>query len=163
EPRVAMLSLSNSGSVKHPAAAKVQQAGTLLHEREPELQVDGEMQADTAVVEGILTRVYPLAKLRGPANVLIFSDLSAATIAYEHALRRREGVVTSAGGGPFCAVTSPHTGRSPNDKFLVQEPDSTGQIWWGKVNQPIAPEKFERLKADVEAHLSGQDLFVRDV
>src|SRR2546429_8844956 len=81
---------------------------------------------------------------------------------YEHALRRREGVVTS-GGGPFCTVTSPHTGRSPNDKFLVQEPESTNQIWWGKVNQPIAPEKFERLKADVEEHLSGQDLFVRDV
>ena len=81
---------------------------------------------------------------------------------YEHALRRGEGVVTS-GGGPFCAVTSPHTGRSPNDKFLVQEPDSTGRIWWGKVNQPIAPEKFARLKADVEAHLSGQELFVRDV
>src|SRR5437773_6565279 len=80
---------------------------------------------------------------------------------YEHALRRGEGVVTSA--GPFSAVTSPHTGRSPNDKFLVQEPDSTGQIWWGKVNQPIAPAKFERLKADVEAHLSGQELFVRDV
>ena len=80
---------------------------------------------------------------------------------YEHALRRGEGVVTSA--GPFSAVTSPHTGRSPNDKFLVQEPDSTGQIWWGKVNQPITPEKFARLKADVEAHLSGQELFLRDV
>ena len=80
---------------------------------------------------------------------------------YEHALRRGEGVVTSA--GPFSAVTSPHTGRSPNDKFLVQEPDSTGQIWWGKVNQPITPQKFARLKADVEAHLSGQELFVRDV
>src|SRR5882724_511610 len=80
---------------------------------------------------------------------------------YEHALRRGEGVVTSA--GPFSAVTSPHTGRSPNDKFLVQEPDSTGQIWWGKVNQPIAPEQFARLRADVEAHLSGQELFVRDV
>src|SRR5207245_9653142 len=80
---------------------------------------------------------------------------------YEHALRRREGIVTNS--GPFAAVTSPHTGRSPNDKFLVQEPDSTQRIWWGKVNQPIAPEKFARLKADVEAHLSGQELFVRDV
>lgn len=83
EPRVAMLSFSNFGSVKHPAAAKVQQAVKLLHEREPELQVDGEMQADTAVVERILTRVYPFAKLRGPANVLIFPDLDAANIAYK--------------------------------------------------------------------------------
>jgi len=90
----------------------------------------------------------------------VFRNLTPSQL-YEHALRRREGVVTSA--GPFSAVTSPHTGRSPNDKFLVQEPDSTGQIWWGKVNQPIAPEKFARLKADVDAYLSGQELFVRDV
>jgi len=83
EPRVAMLSFSNFGSVKHPQARKVQQAVALLHERVPDLQVDGEMQADTAVVERILTRVYPFAKLRGPANVLIFPDLNAANIAYK--------------------------------------------------------------------------------
>ena len=83
EPRVAMLSFSNFGSVKHPQARKVQQAVALLHERVPDLQVDGEMQADTAVVERILTRVYPFTKLRGPANVLIFPDLNAANIAYK--------------------------------------------------------------------------------
>ena len=83
EPRVAMLSFSNFGSVKHPLARKVQQAVSLLHERVPGLQVDGEMQADTAVVERILTQVYPFAKLHGPANVLIFPDLNAANIAYK--------------------------------------------------------------------------------
>jgi len=83
EPRIAMLSFSNFGSVKHPAAAKVQQAVALLHAREPDLQVDGEMQADTAVVERILHRVYPFAKLRSPANVLIFPSLDAANIAYK--------------------------------------------------------------------------------
>src|SRR6266511_4085566 len=83
EPRVAMLSFSNFGSVRHPAAEKVQRAVALLHEREPDLQADGEMQADTAVVERILTRSYPFAKLRSAANVLIFPSLDAANIAYK--------------------------------------------------------------------------------
>src|SRR5213083_3228511 len=90
----------------------------------------------------------------------VYRNLTPSQL-YEHALRRREGVVTSR--GPFAAVTSPHTGRSPNDKFLVQEADSAAQIWWGKVNQPIALDKFARLKADVEAHLATQELFIRDV
>ncbi len=83
EPRVALLSFSNFGSVKHPAADKVRRAVELLHEREPELQADGEMQADTAVVERLLTRTYPFAHLRSAANVLIFPSLDAANIAYK--------------------------------------------------------------------------------
>ena len=90
----------------------------------------------------------------------VHRNLSPARL-YEHAVRRGEGVIAE--DGPFCAVTAPHTGRSPNDKFIVEEPASAERIWWGKVNQPLAPERFDRLHADVVAHLNGQELFIRDV
>jgi phosphoenolpyruvate carboxykinase (ATP) len=80
---------------------------------------------------------------------------------YEHAVRRDEGVI--ADGGAFCAVTSPHTGRSPNDKFVVREPGSEADIRWGSVNQPLAEAHFDRLHADVVRHLNAQELFVRDL
>ena len=80
---------------------------------------------------------------------------------YEHAVRRVEGIIAE--GGAFCAVTTPHTGRSPNDKFIVQEPSSASDIRWGKVNQPLEAEPYERLKASVLAHLTDQELFVRDL
>ena len=90
----------------------------------------------------------------------VFWNLGPAEL-YEHAIRRGEGVVSE--HGAFCAVTSPHTGRSPGDKFLVEEPGSKDHIWWGKVNQPLSPAHFERLRGDVIRHLNGQDLFVRDL
>src|SRR4029077_98543 len=80
---------------------------------------------------------------------------------YEHAVRRAEGIIAE--GGAFAAVTTPHTGRSPNDKFIVHEPTSAGDIRWGKVTQPLDPEPYQRLKASVLAHLAGQELFVRDL
>src|SRR3989441_5817864 len=79
----------------------------------------------------------------------------------EHAVRRGEGVLTE--GGAFCAVTSPHTGRSPNDKFVVREASSHADIWWGRVNQPFEEAQFDRLRADVARHLNDQELFVRDL
>ncbi|HET7457427.1 MAG TPA: NADP-dependent malic enzyme [Gemmatimonadaceae bacterium] len=83
EPKVAMLSFSNFGSVRHPDAEKVARAVTLLRERDPSLTVDGEMQADTALDEELLRESYPFSALKEAANVLIFPNLSAGNIAYK--------------------------------------------------------------------------------
>ena len=80
----------------------------------------------------------------------------------QHAARRGEG--RFADMGPFVAVTSPHTGRSPNDKFVVREPSSQGDVDWGKVNQPLGEPEYATLLADVRAYLDGRDeLFVEDL
>jgi len=82
-PRLAMLSFSNFGSVRHPDAEKVARAVQILRQRDRTLVVDGEMQADTALDEEILRESYPFAALEEPANVLIFPNLSAGNIAYK--------------------------------------------------------------------------------
>jgi malate dehydrogenase (oxaloacetate-decarboxylating)(NADP+) len=83
EPRIAMLSFSNFGSVKHPFVEKVQKAVEIVKRRAPELIIDGEMQADTAVVPEILSEWYSFNALKGSANVLICPDLTSANIAYK--------------------------------------------------------------------------------
>jgi malate dehydrogenase (oxaloacetate-decarboxylating)(NADP+) len=83
EPRIAMLSFSNFGSVRHPEAEKMARAVQLLRQRDPSLMVDGEMQADTAFDHEIIERDYPFSTLKEQANVLIFPNLSAGNIAYK--------------------------------------------------------------------------------
>ncbi len=85
EPKVAMLSFSNFGGTRHPLAEKVRQAVEIVKKREPNLLIDGEMQADTAVVPEILDKNYPFSTLKGKggANVLIFPDLQSGNVAYK--------------------------------------------------------------------------------
>jgi malate dehydrogenase (oxaloacetate-decarboxylating)(NADP+) len=82
-PRVAMLSFSNFGSNKHPSARKVRRATEIVAALDPSLEIDGEMQADTAVFEQILRENYPWSRLKAPANVLIFPELQSANVAYK--------------------------------------------------------------------------------
>jgi phosphoenolpyruvate carboxykinase (ATP) len=78
------------------------------------------------------------------------------------AIRRDEGELAHM--GPFVAVTKPHTGRSPNDKFVVKEPSTEKDVDWGKVNQPITEPHFDTLLSDVRGYLNGLDeLFVEDL
>ena len=79
---------------------------------------------------------------------------------YEEAVRRGEAEIVRF--GPLAAETGQHTGRSPNDKFIVREPSSEGDVWWGKVNRPIGQESWERLLGKVREHYRGRDLFVFD-
>jgi malate dehydrogenase (oxaloacetate-decarboxylating)(NADP+) len=82
DPRVAFLSFSNFGSTPHPLSDKVQRAVELTKSRRPDLKVDGEMQADTAVVADIIENRYPFSAVKD-ANVLVFPSLESANIAYK--------------------------------------------------------------------------------
>ena len=83
EPKVAMLSFSNFGSNVHPYSQKVRRATEIVRQRRPDILVDGEMQADTAVVPEIVEQTFPFSQLKGGANVLIFPDLQSANICYK--------------------------------------------------------------------------------
>ena len=82
-PRVAMISFSNFGSVDHAESRNVAEAVQLVHQAEPDLEIDGEMQADTAVDAVKLKSTYTFSDLKSPANVLVFSRLSAANAVYK--------------------------------------------------------------------------------
>jgi malate dehydrogenase (oxaloacetate-decarboxylating)(NADP+) len=82
EPRVAMISFSSFGSNTHPSALKVKKAVELVRKARPDLAIDGEMQADYAVLPDMLEAQYPWATVRNP-NVLVFANLDAANAAYK--------------------------------------------------------------------------------
>lgn len=79
---------------------------------------------------------------------------------YEEAIRRSEARLSHL--GPLVVRTGQHTGRSPNDKFIVREPFSEDHIWWGKVNRPMEEATFQQLRHRLLAYVQGKDLFVQD-
>jgi phosphoenolpyruvate carboxykinase (ATP) len=86
-------------------------------------------------------------------------NLSVAAL-YEEAVRRNEGVIASE--GPLVCSTGAHTGRSPNDKFIVKEPSSEQNVAWGKVNRPIDASRFEGLLTRMQAYVANRELYVLD-
>jgi malate dehydrogenase (oxaloacetate-decarboxylating)(NADP+) len=94
-PRIAMLSFSNFGSAKYPESDKVKKAVQLVRQKRPDLMIDGEMQADTAVIPQIIEKDFPFSSLKGGANILVFPNLEAGNIAYK--LMARIGQATVIG------------------------------------------------------------------
>ncbi len=83
KPRVAMISFSNFGSTRHPEAERAKRAVYIAREKNKDLIIDGEMRADVAIIGEILEKEYPFNRLGGPANVLVFPELTAANVAYK--------------------------------------------------------------------------------
>jgi phosphoenolpyruvate carboxykinase (ATP) len=86
-------------------------------------------------------------------------NLSQAVLT-EHAIRKGEGVLSS--HGALVVETGQHTGRSANDKFVVRDDNTENEIWWGKVNVPYEPARFEALFARMTDYLEGRELYVQD-
>jgi len=103
------------------------------------------------------------AQLPTPATIEpTYRNLSTAEL-YEHAVRNGEGIISA--HGSLVVRTGKHTGRSPKDKFVVEEPSSAHKVWWGEINQPLSEAHYDRLRARLVAYLAdrpiyGQDLYI---
>lgn len=89
----------------------------------------------------------------------VYWNLNTAAL-YEQAVRNREGLIAHL--GPLVVRTGSHTGRSPNDKFIVRDDETENTIWWGKVNRPFDPVEFDRLFSRLQAYLQHRDVYVQD-
>ena len=96
----------------------------------------------------------------GITNVArVYWNMSVPAL-YEEAVRRREAAISV--DGPLVCRTGQHTGRSPNDKFIVKEPSSAERVWWSKVNRPIDPAHFDALHHRMQNYVEGREIFVQD-
>ena len=104
-----------------------------------------------------LDRLAPLGFTQEPAHTHL--NLTPAELV-EHALRNGEGVLTDTGA--LMADTGEFTGRSPKDRFVVQDENTADSVWWGDINIPFSPEKFDQLHQKMVAYLADKELYVRD-
>jgi phosphoenolpyruvate carboxykinase (ATP) len=89
----------------------------------------------------------------------VYWNLSTPAL-YEHAVRNREGLVAHL--GPLAVRTGTHTGRSPNDKFVVRDSQTEGDVWWGNVNRAFDPANFDNLHRRMTAYFQQKDVYVQD-
>ena len=121
------------------------------------------LAADTAHPRHRNWRITAAEALAGTgihASRPVHANLAAPALVAE-AVRRNEGRLSV--DGALVVATGVHTGRSAQDKFVVDEPSVAGEVWWGRVNNRLAPEKFALLKARAQAYLQGQELFTQDL
>jgi phosphoenolpyruvate carboxykinase (ATP) len=108
------------------------------------------------------TATDPTRRADGSASLgrVVRANLSTPEL-YEDAVRAGEGII--AADGPLVVRTGKHTGRSPQDKFIVREPSSARKIWWGEVNRPIALEHYDRLRARLMDYLADRPVYAQDL
>lgn len=106
-----------------------------------------------------VNRVVPLVNLGLENTGRIYWNLSVPSL-YEEAIKRGEGMLSK--HGSIVVNTAPYTGRSPDDRFIVEEPTSRDKVNWGKVNRSFSKENFTALQRRVCEYLQGKDLFVRE-
>ncbi|HEX7181443.1 MAG TPA: phosphoenolpyruvate carboxykinase (ATP) [Thermoanaerobaculia bacterium] len=109
--------------------------------------------------EGPFVSSFGLDRLGISDAGTVYWNLPPARL-YELAVQRNESKL--AAGGPLVCTTGPHTGRSPNDRFVVRDPSIEGDIWWGDVNRPFDRERFDALLERAREHVRGRDLCVFD-
>jgi len=107
-----------------------------------------------------LQRDDPLSATGVATKRPVHANLTAPALVAA-SLRQGEGRLSA--DGALIVATGVHTGRSVQDKFVVDEPASHGEVWWGRINQPLPPARFAALKARVQAYLQGQELFTQDL
>jgi phosphoenolpyruvate carboxykinase (ATP) len=89
-----------------------------------------------------------------------YRNLSTAEL-YEHAVRNGEGLISA--HGSLVVRTGKHTGRSPSDKFVVDEPSSREKVWWGPINQPLSEEHYDRLRSRLMKYVADRPVYSQDL
>jgi malate dehydrogenase (oxaloacetate-decarboxylating)(NADP+) len=140
EPKIALVSYSNFGTDDAPSALKMRRALEILRARAPDLEVDGEMQADTALSQTIRERVLPSSRLKGEANVLVMPNLDAANIAYTMTMMMADalpvGPILIGGAKPAHILTPTTTSRGIVNMTAVAVGEAQSESGLDKVERP---------------------------